>query len=117
MTKTCEECKFYIAMSRCTLYRQFVDDDDCCDNYTPKPLPLTNGDKIRQMNNEELARKFGYPCPPIPKKHCKGINNEECTECWLNWLNAPADSVKQNGDHYTQTDLCKVYKTESEGEE
>ena len=54
--KTCGECKHYIAMSRCTLYRQFVHDDDCCGDYAPKPQPITNGDRIRQMSNEELAQ-------------------------------------------------------------
>jgi hypothetical protein len=61
-----------------------------CKWFVPKVIP--NGDKIRQMSNEELAKKFGYPCPPMPNKHCKGIDNEECTECWLKWLNAPAES-------------------------
>lgn len=51
---------------------------------------ITNRDVINAMSNKQLARKFGYPCPPLPKKHCKGIDNIECTECWLNWLNAPA---------------------------
>lgn len=92
--KTCGECKHYnAAMFHCEKFDCMAEDGwscpDCEEKEKPKP---TNGDKIRQMSNEELASKFGYPCPPLPKKHCKGIDNIECTECWLNWLNAPAES-------------------------
>ena len=93
MTKTCGECKYYDPKYKfCSddLY-PLEFDDNACEAFEPKPKN-TNGDKIRQMSNEELAGKFGYPCPPLPKKHCKGIDNIECTECWLNWLNAPAES-------------------------
>lgn len=79
--KTCGECKHYIAMSRCILYRQFVDDDDCCDSYTPKPQPSTNGDVIRQMSNEELLRVFEESCGKFSSR-----------EEFLDWLNAPAES-------------------------
>ena len=94
MTKTCGECKVFeldeiaaICHKHCLICN---DDAPACEDFELKVI--TNGDKIRQMSNADLARKFGYPCPPIPEKHCKGINNEECTECWLNWLNAPAES-------------------------
>lgn len=91
MTKTCGECRFYFEQAnfcRLNAWECIEEDRTCCNSFA-KP---TNGDKIRQMSNEELAGKFGYPCPPLPKKHCKGIDNIECTECWLDWLNAPAES-------------------------
>jgi hypothetical protein len=92
MTKTCGECKHY--KERFKFCRDFLyplqRNSKACVNFEKEII--SNGDKIRQMSNEELARKFGYPCPPIPSKHCKGIDNEQCTECWLNWLNAPAES-------------------------
>lgn len=90
---TCGECKHYVSESkRCNMRKIFYNiqptDTGCC--CFEVKTPPTNGDRIRQMSNEELASKFGYPCPPIPQKHCSGISNEECTECWLKWLNAPA---------------------------
>lgn len=91
MTKTCGECKHYnAAMCHCEKHYVMAEAHNTCEDCTAKTI--TNGDKIRQMSNEELASKFGYPCPPLPKKHCKGIDNIECTDCWLNWLNAPAES-------------------------
>ena len=95
MSKTCKSCKHYLAeMFHCQKNDVMAEAFNTCEDFELKVI--TNGDKIRQMSNEELARKFGYPCPPIPKKHCKGIDNEECTECWLNWLNAPAESEENN---------------------
>lgn len=92
MTKTCGECKYYLAeFYHCQKNDVMAEAHNTCEDFELKPQP-TNGDHIRQMSNADLARKFGYPCPPIPEKHCRGINNEECTECWLNWLNAPAES-------------------------
>ena len=96
-TKTCGECKCYDMYGGCnkipnTLWIHST--NIACIKFEAKNP--TNGDRIRQTSNDELARKFGYPCPPMPNKHCKGIDNEECTECWLAWLNAPAESEVGN---------------------
>jgi hypothetical protein len=40
-------------------------------------------------------------------------NNPACDR-FVARLNAPADCVKQNCNHDTQTDLCKADNTESE---
>jgi hypothetical protein len=120
--KTCGDCIFYHPVYTdngiCTLTEEFEKTCDfvyCCKSYHPKN-PLTNGDVIRQMSNEELAVFFEkgmchrciyhgeYSCNP---SFCKiGIKA---------WLNAPADCVKQNGNDDTQADLCKADNTESEG--
>ena len=42
---------------------------------------------------------------------------EEAVKATEDYLNAPADCVKQNGNDDTQTDLCKADNTESEGGE
>ncbi len=90
--KTCGECKYFngLAHGFCKNKQGRLSvqvNDPICQNYKSKP---TNGDKIRQMSDEELAGKFGYPCPLTANKHCSGISNEECTECWLNWLKQEA---------------------------
>jgi hypothetical protein len=48
---------------------------------------------------------------------CKKPNGKTCADGVEAWLNAPADCVKQNGNHDTQADLCKADNTESEGED
>lgn len=89
-TKTCGECKYFVRseyLDVCTVFcEDYKSECLCCDYFNPR----TNGDKIRQMSDEELAKKFGYPCPPLYKKHCRGDNPEECAECWLNWLKQEA---------------------------
>nr|DAL71794.1 MAG TPA: hypothetical protein [Caudoviricetes sp.] len=44
----------------------------------PKPEPKTNGDRIRGMSNEELAKFIA----DLTKCHSK---------IWLDWLNRPAE--------------------------
>lgn len=82
---------------------KFEHDGDCCNSGSPqymckcKPdvchsaVPMTNGDRIRAMGDEELAehiwKKFGCP---------NGKNNVtcgyvgECRECWAEWLQQSA---------------------------
>ena len=45
---------------------------------------MTNGDKIREMNNEELAKLLDTFCSQI-----EGCNDdvESCEKCILEWLN------------------------------
>lgn len=57
-------------------------------------VPITNGDKIRQMSDEELAAWFGASesfCPP----GCYETNDcdacpEICTGHWMAWLKQEA---------------------------
>lgn len=52
---------------------------------------MTKADKIRAMTDEELAEKFQeYDCPP------DGVDipcSEDCTTCWLRWLQQPVDAI------------------------
>lgn len=64
--------------------------DEC--NHTDCPYrtePVTNADKIRAMNDEELAkvmeRMLGCPVTGDCKKML-----EDCNDCWLDWLQQPA---------------------------
>ena len=54
---------------------------------------MTNGDKIRQMTNEEFAEIMrGTGCPPNCNQieiDCNIYNNGkyiDCEKCWLDWL-------------------------------
>ena len=59
------------------------------DLYPSVKVPaMTNGDRIRQMSNEELAKMI--ECPLGACTH--PADDVWCPECILNWLNAPAES-------------------------
>lgn len=57
----------------------------------------TNGDRIRQMSDEELAVLCengcppNYPCPDFEEFEEKEIGKRElCQRCWLDWLKKEA---------------------------
>ena len=54
---------------------------------------MTNGDKIRQMTNEELAELMNdEPCPPMYRgTRCPEERN--CLECWAEWLKMEAEET------------------------
>lgn len=50
---------------------------------------MKNGDAIRQMSDEELAKwcnDFNFNCPPV---ECK---ENGCERCWLDWLKQEVES-------------------------
>ena len=53
--------------------------NEACKHFEPKVI--TNGDKIRQMSNEELICMFEETCGKFSSR-----------EEFLAWLNAPAES-------------------------
>lgn len=73
-------------------------DGDCCNSgaeqYMSKCktpcetiVPVTNGDRIRAMRDEELENLpdewLGYPCV-FPDGECD--SEKKCRECWAEWL-------------------------------
>lgn len=83
----CKHCENKKTIATCQYAGIVSCDANWCRNYERKAV--TNGDKVRQMSNAELAECFGFPCPPKVKKSCRPFN-EECVNCWLAWLTAPA---------------------------
>lgn len=58
-TKTCGECKHYDFVGQCNYVYEFNNihaNDKACEYFEPKII--TNGDRIRQMSDEELAEKL-----------------------------------------------------------
>lgn len=135
--KTCGDCRFLESAKKIGV----CDKMNFC--LCPSELPscskfeqkvVTNGDRIRQGGNRELAEIFddfynGNKCKycinyisgncKFDDKHAEydeggWVEDEDCISGIEAWLNAPADCVKQTGNHDTQTDLCKADKTESE---
>lgn len=51
--------------------------------------PVTNGDRIRAMTNEELACFLETGCPVADAKRCYLYRH--CCDCWLDWLKSPAN--------------------------
>lgn len=67
-----------------------VDNEYCfaCDNGN-QFKPMTNGDRIRAMTDEELADWLGVYCngqtaQEVGKPCVSGMGS--CEECWLDWL-------------------------------
>ena len=62
-----------------------------------KAKPMTNGDRIRAMTDEELAKLFTQTvvdgCPPDMDWTCKKDEEgwDACDSCWLKWLKQPAE--------------------------
>lgn len=54
---------------------------------------MKNGDAIRAMTDEEIARTIGHGCPN--DKVCdymgKRITTKTCEKCWLDWLKQEID--------------------------
>lgn len=55
------------------------------------PKPMTNGDRIRAMTDEELVRsRLGeILCEMIPHEDCPG-GDVRCKDCLIKWLGSPA---------------------------
>jgi hypothetical protein len=131
--KTCGECKHMsVDCLYCKNHLSTLASRDQVSPFCGEWEPKTNGDKFRQMSNKELAKlivpkvMFCDGCPvkcaekdiPLCENDPFGVDVIEnvCIKRVEAWLNAPADvCVKQNGNDDTQTDLCKVEDTESEG--
>lgn len=72
---------------RAQLYRGEM----CKDNRAEYGLgdPFTNADRIRTMSDKELAERLcAMICPDV-----HGLCDEECKNCWLKWLQQPAEEV------------------------
>jgi hypothetical protein len=68
----------------------------CTENVEKKPIPpLTNGDKIRQMNTSGLMDVIVCPHPDKDCIH-RNMNGYACRCCKRDWLNAPADAPDTN---------------------
>ena len=57
-----------------------------------KAKPMTNGDRIRMMSDDEFIELFGYNhfCNKIPTHNCKA-GDMTCCECALEWLKQPVE--------------------------
>ena len=55
------------------------------------PKPMTNGDRLRAMTDEELIAAFGGRiCDVIPAEDCPGTDHTCCHSCLIKWLGSPA---------------------------
>lgn len=63
--------------------------------------PMTNGDRIRNMTDEELVKVLSIAfdeCPPNMETDEGEYNCPQdcsCEQCWLEWLKSP---VKSEGE-------------------
>lgn len=86
----CEYC--YLQNARpCYECSACMSGDDHFRPVKPEKKQMTNADKIRAMNDDELAdlidREISY-CAPTGD--CEKTFND-CKVCWLDWLQQPAE--------------------------
>ena len=68
-----------------------------CDDFNrAKEKTVTNGDRIRSMTDEELAKILGDKCICPPSGECAKMSGD-CVACWLQWLQQPAENTKEDG--------------------
>lgn len=89
--KTCGECKhFNTQKDKCLYNGRFSMSKsyfDACIYFEQKSI--TNGDKLRQMSDEELVGFVSCSACIYAYQDCA---DKTCTEGRLAWLNAPAES-------------------------
>ena len=55
---------------------------------------FTNGDRIRAMTDEELAKVLSGTVLCVPEGRCHRNPKASCYECWTNWLKQPVEEKK-----------------------
>lgn len=92
--KTCGKCKYYDLHGGCNKIPDVLwlhSTNIACIKFDPKNP--TNGDKIRQMSNEELADYLSSTDVNACAKdrdYCKE-ETWKCDKCWLEWLNSEVE--------------------------
>ena len=91
--KTCGECKYFVTseyLDVCVVdgETRLATTTVPCDAFKPKVV--TNGDKIRQMRNEDLADLLGCSC--CSERNSDWCSHISCKQGKLAWLDAPAES-------------------------
>lgn len=93
MTFRCKDCKH--DTGRCVGSTRKGSHKYCFD-----PKVMTNGDRIRAMSDEGLAKAFtatvANGCPPQMDWDCAKDKNgwDACDACWCKWLKQPVEEVK-----------------------
>lgn len=91
--KSCDNC--HLRFARLQNCWDKIGDENC-----PYWEPETNGDKVRQMNNDELVELWGKVFPGQFAANCNeckedyyrcGFYNCNCPKAFKNWLEAVAD--------------------------
>ena len=70
----------------------------------------TNADKVRKMDDDELARFLVERCGCPPDKDSEICTTGDCDSCWARWLQKDADDDRT----YIVTELCPHCQSEIE---
>ena len=92
--KTCGDCKYFLKeFNSCFVGSENDKKANTC-KYFELRKKLTNGDRIRQMGNTELAEIIGNTdCASCPaNKFCNRDEDKSCYDTMLKWLNSPYES-------------------------
>lgn len=80
----CEHCKAHCIWRGSSYFPEH----GCLVGY----VPITNADRIRSMNDEELAKLFQVSGVCAKNKQDEWCDrHRDCRACWLNWLKQEAE--------------------------
>lgn len=68
--------------------------------------PFTNGDRVRTMTDEELANFLHEE--RCPGEHRAGVCDEDCKNCWLRYLQKPAEETTIPDTRDTVNIPCRI---------
>lgn len=89
------DCKTECGNGKCYAKRYGLFSEKTCPNFV-EPKPVTNGDRLRAMTDEELASYlddvwYGFEELPGMCDVCESHTVQKCSECWLDWLQQGAE--------------------------
>ena len=92
--KCCKDCVGFDECKTTGRTVEFAVDDGVCIDFDERK-PQTNGDRIRSMTDEELAKFVDgrRVCPPTSE--CSQVCDGDCVYCWLEWLQQPAETFSE----------------------
>lgn len=90
----CPACDGHGVISEFTEHSVMVKTCANCEGSGHIEVPMSNADRIRAMNDEELADSFTSKClcdfiPYHSQDHCASFSS--CKGCILEWLKQPAE--------------------------
>ena len=101
MSAYCKDCKFREKSNLpydsffCTHFKSNIEMLGCDEG---ESKAQTNADRIRNMTDEELAGylhtiRYAWSCPVRVSGNKCHEHNDNCNECWLEWLKEEATDV------------------------
>lgn len=88
----CPKCQGHGFISHFDEYSVWAETCSDCGGSGVIMQPMTNGDRIRAMSDEELAEHIWKKCGcPNGKNNITCGYVGDCRDCWIDWIRQPAE--------------------------